>query len=510
MTRSLDVLVVGAGPSGLFAAIELARHGIHARLVERAPEAHRQARATALQPGTLEILARAGVVDQVLAASVHLPYARVFDQDLDLVSELAFAGAGCRWEYQCSLPQWRTEQILADRLRDLGTTVERGVTARAVQAGEDGIVVALTRAGGETETVEVRYLIGAGGAQSITRTSMAQELLGETYPGTALVADVRLRCDIPRDNSALVAAPPGYVLLAALPHGRWITFIGDLAEDEQVRLTEDVSRESVAAAMKRRIRGEISLEDVAWTALFRMHNRIATRLAGPRRFLLGDAGHLSSPFGGEGLNSGLHDAHNLGWKLALTLQGRARPRLLETFASERLAANRHALVVSDRLHAMAHAAVDSARTGMRPPPPTPEQVAALVRSRSMLDVSYADSPIVGQYPAAAKPSAGEIRPGDRCPDQIAPTVCHQLLLTGPADAPGLDRLRDRWHGLVEITDAAGAGWRSSADAVLVRPDGHLGFRAASADPPGLAALDEHLESYLHGAATSPVDQSSAG
>jgi 6-methylpretetramide 4-monooxygenase / 4-hydroxy-6-methylpretetramide 12a-monooxygenase len=505
-----EVLVIGAGPSGLFAAVELARHGVRARLVEREPQPHHQARATAMQPATLEILAQAGVAEQVLASSVHLAFARVFDAALTPVSEMAFAGAGCPWNFECSLPQWRTERILADRLTELGGTVERGAAAVSMQQRDDGVLVTLERADGTSETAEAAWVIGAGGAHSVTRETMAGALAGATYPGTALVADVQVSCGLPRDGSALIAGPQGYVLLAPLPGERWLTFVGDLDEGEHHRLEKDTSIDAVAAAIKRRVPIAISVSEVAWAAPFRMHHRLVPRLAGQRWFLLGDAGHLSSPFGGEGLNSGIHDGHNLGWKLALQLRGRARPGLLESFASERLAADRHVLEVSDRLHQLAHSVVESARTGAFPAPPTPAQTAAMVRSRSMLDVSYAGTPLVGEYLEAGArpwPATGPV-PGDRYPDRISlHGTKHHLLIFGAtgggsagdgAAGEAIARLRSRWHDLVEIRQAAGdprRGGLAGPGAVLVRPDGRIGFRA-SPGAAGLAALDSHLSTYL--------------
>jgi 6-methylpretetramide 4-monooxygenase / 4-hydroxy-6-methylpretetramide 12a-monooxygenase len=491
----VEVLVVGAGPSGLFVALELARHDVLARVVEREPEPHHQARATAIQPGTLEMLARAGVVEEVLEASEQLPFARVLDADLGLVSELAFAGAGCRWEFQCSLPQWRTEQILTERLQELGVTVQRGVSATSLEPGDDGLRVGLERLDGTHETVQARYVIGAGGAHSVTRSTMAEVLSGETYPGTALVADVGARCAVPRDGSSLVATPQGYVLLAPIPDGRWLTFVGDLQDEEIERSARDTSVGVVANAIKRRISGEIRLEDVAWAATFRMHRRIVSSMAGERRFLLGDAGHLSSPFGGEGLNSGLHDGHNLAWKLALVLRGRGRRSLLDSFAAERLAADKKALEVSDRLHALAHGAVRAARTGVRPPPMTADQVSALRRSRSMLDISHAESPIVGEYVAPGQEPAHDLVPGERCVDQVALGISHRLLLFESPDEDRVTWLRARWDCLIDVVDAREV--RPDLDgAVLVRPDGYVGFRAGTADARALAAVDRHLESYL--------------
>lgn len=495
-----EVLVVGAGPSGLFSAIELARHGISFRLVERKTRPHRQARATALQPATLEILSQAGVLDEALAASEHLGFARVFDLHLRLVAEMAFAGSGCQWEYQCSLPQWQTEQILAERLLALGGRVERGLAAVSLEPRDDGVLVTLQRADGSVEKSEVSWVIGAGGAHSVTRASMAEELVGETYPGTALAADVLVSCDLPRDGSALIAGAQGYVMLAPLPDKRWIAFVGDLEQGEVDLLGNDHSVASVAECLERRVGPGLRVLDVGWAAPFRMHRRLVGRLAGDRRFLLGDAGHLSSPFGGEGLNSGLHDAHNLAWKLALELRGRSRPNLLASFESERLAADRHVLEVSERLHQLAHDAVESARTGVRPRPPTPDQVAALVRSRAMLDVSYVGSPLVGEYVADGREVAPWPGPGDRYPERTGLTGTeHHLLLFGGPDEAGAARLRERWRGLVEVANRDTEGEHARLDssaALLVRPDGHVGFRAVPADAGGIEALDAHLASYL--------------
>lgn len=490
----VDVLVVGAGPSGLFSAIELARHGVHARVVERDPHPHDQARATAIQPGTLELLARAGVGDAIVAASEHLRFGRVLDTDLQTISELDFAGAGCRWEYQCCLPQWRTEQILTERLGEFGVRVERGVSARSVQSSADGVRVRLERADGTAEVGEAAWVIGAGGAHSITRASMHEELAGDTYPGTALVGDVRVRGDLRRDGSAIIASAAGYVLLAPLPGDRWITFIGDLDDGEVERLGRDTSLEAVAGCMERRVGGKVSLADVAWAAPFRMHHRLARRLAGERRFLLGDAGHLSSPFGGEGLNSGLHDGCNLGWKLALATRGHARPGLLESFEVERVSADRHVLEVSGQLHALAYGAVESARTGVRLAPPAPDQLAALVRARCMLDVSYADSPLVGEYGAVGAGATGLPEPGVRYPDGegLAGTR-HHVVLFGDADEVAAARLRERWAGLVDVASVRDG---RAPSALLIRPDGYVGFRASPADAAGIEALDAHLGTYM--------------
>lgn len=284
------------------------------------------------------------------------------------------------------------------------------------------------------------------------------------------------------------------MLLAPLPGDRWITFIGDLHHDEAELLARDISPAAVAACLRRRVPDAVELTDIGWGSTFRMHRRMAPRLAGDRWFLLGDAGHLSSPFGGEGLNCGLHDAHNLAWKLALEIQGSARPALTGSYAPEREAAAVHVLETSDRIHQMAHSAVQSARTGIAAQPLSAEEAAAFTRARAMLDVSYADSPLTGQYGISDGPAT---TPGSRYASwhELAGPA-HHLLLSG-GDPGGWPRFLDRWGGLVEVvrrsTDPAEAG---RPTAVVIRPDGYIGFRASPADAAGMDALDAHLSSYL--------------
>ena len=164
MTRN-DVLIIGAGPSGLFAAAELARHGVEARLVERDVRPHRDARATAIQPGTLEILNSVGLLAPFLEAAEHIRCARMYGPDMTELGAMSHDGIDCCCEFQCSLPQYETQRILEAHLTSLGGVVERGVTATKVETDADGVVVELVHADGKTETVRPRVVIGAVGAQ---------------------------------------------------------------------------------------------------------------------------------------------------------------------------------------------------------------------------------------------------------------------------------------------------------------------------------------------------------
>jgi 2-polyprenyl-6-methoxyphenol hydroxylase-like FAD-dependent oxidoreductase len=497
-----SILIVGSGPAGLFAACELIRYGVRPRIVERRLAPHHETRGTALQPGVLEIIDRAGLIEPFVNGAVHIKHSQILGPGMRELVRVNFAEVGCRYGFQCSQPQWRTEQILRDHLAKRGVDVEYGVEVDAIDADPETLRVTLEVAG-RTEVVKPRYLLGAGGAHSVTRHSMHEHLIGETYAGQYVVADAKLGLTIPPETTCIPVGPTGFALFGPLPDHRWLIFVS--RDPTDVR-TDPPTAAELGAMINARVGADAGLSDLRWVSCFKMHRREAESFSDGRRFLLGDAGHMSSPLGGEGINAAFMDAADIAWKLALVERSAAKPSLLDSYAVERGMADRHALDVSDDIHAHIVKLVGMCAAGEMPgvPPSTADEIIAASRRRSMLDVSYAGSPLVGQ----AGDDAGSPAPGERFPANLRLRgESHHLLVFG--EAPGLDKMRARWDGLVTIVDASAHGFSPTeagapnGGAVLVRPDGFIGFRAAPATEVTMAALDAHLASYLIPVADGP-------
>jgi FAD binding domain len=290
--------------------------------------------------------------------------------------------------------------------------------------------------------------------------------------------------------------PTGFVLLSPLPDQRTLIFVNRDYEDMQRELPTEAE---FGTLLNCRTGIEVGLGDLRWVSPFTMHKREVANLSDGRRFMMGDAAHLSSPLGGEGLNSAFMDAGNIAWKLALVLHGAAKPSLLDSYTIERGLADHHVLEVSDEVHRLVTGLVSMCRDGGAPSvsPGDPAQNMAGARRRLMLDVSYAGSTLVGQAGAfAAGPPPGEHFPfGHR----LKGTLHHLIVFGG---TPRLENLRERWGGLVSIIDAAEGEFDAAecglpdTSAILVRPDGFIGFRATPVDASMVEAIHAHLETYL--------------
>jgi len=503
---------MGAGPTGLFAASELGRRGHAVRLVEREIEPHRQVRASSVQARTLEIFEALGIHERVLAPSERLVGVVGLDQSLAELYRTPFSGADTDYRQITILPQWHMELLLQQECERHGVSVERGVTATVVEAGDEaapaagdisaqGTLVRLEHADGRVEDVRVDYLLDATGAHSQARHALHEALVGGTYRGTFAVADCELRMPgprLPRDTICLITGSGTVLLSIPLPHDRWLLTV-ELADD-----ATELPDELLAALVAERSGGTIEVLGVGWRSVFHAQHRIAAHLGDGRHFLLGDAGHLSSPFGGEGLNAGLHDAFDIAWKLDLVLRGRAMPSLLDTYSEERLIADEHVVEVSDAAHS---ATVSVARDpASRPAATDPAVVAAGINSRFMLDIDYSPSPLVLRDEAAhaaggiSAQSAAAPRPGTRLRGwEALGTTDHVLLVLGDADADALSEFASRWRGVVEVRTeppaSQGAAGLAGPGLLLVRPDGHVAARLAGAGAAEFGRLHAHLATH---------------
>ncbi|WP_424890640.1 FAD-dependent monooxygenase [Streptomyces sp. XH2] len=324
------VLVTGAGPTGLLAACELLRRGVPVRLVDQATDPAPTPRALSLWPRALAILDDLGIGDDVRAASVRIDGYRYFTGGRPLAS-FAFPA----WCAARNLPQYETEALLTRRLHELGGTVERGVRLVDLAPEDGGVAVALRHAGGRTERARTPYLLGADGARSTVRERLGTGFAGSTYPMTFAVLDTRVGgSGLPPGEILYYQAPSGTLVIVPMPGGVF-RILTALPEGEPV---------PGAAGMQglldaRGPRG-VRITEPVHHAVFRVHARRAAVLRRGRVFLLGDAAHVHSPAGGQGMNNGLQDAHNLAWKLAAVLHGDSPASLLDGYEAEREEATR--------------------------------------------------------------------------------------------------------------------------------------------------------------------------
>ncbi|WP_224364509.1 FAD-dependent oxidoreductase [Hyalangium versicolor] len=501
-----QVLIVGAGPTGLTLACELARRGVEHRIIEKSPEPFVGSRGKGLQPRTLEIFETMGVVDAMLAAGGPYPPLR------------AYAGTRVAWEgymHEPSppvpevpypnglmLPQWRTEELLRARHAASGGRVEFGTELAGFEQDAEGVTVTLIQAG-QTEQVRARYVVGADGGRSFVRKHLGVSFEGETHETERmLIGDVQAN-GLDREHWHMWGNLETRTLragLCPLPGTNVFQFTAPLAADEEPELSLEAMQRMFDAASGR---SDVRLHNMRWVSLYRVNIRMVDRYRVGRIFLAGDAAHVHSPTGAQGLNTGVQDAFNLGWKLAQVLAG-APEALLDTYEEERLPVAAGVLGLSTRL----------LRKSLQGDPDAYRRGPEL----NQLGLHYRGSSIVRD----ARPAPSGLQAGDRAPD--AP--CHDgsgapkrlfelfrgthstLLAFGAAQADLLSQLDARYgpdvraHLVVRpgdsasklsVIDSQGHAFRAySIDSdmlVLVRPDGYVG---CVTPPSSVDVLDDHL------------------
>ncbi|MDQ3033452.1 MAG: FAD-dependent oxidoreductase [Myxococcota bacterium] len=329
---SVDVLVVGAGPTGLTLACELARRGLSVRVVDDREGPSTTSKAIAVHARTLEILEDMEIAEQVIARGVKLRGVTMWAGGEVIVSA-DFDELETRFNYLLSVSQADTEALLIERLAALGVAIER--KSKLVGLRQDGTgVTATVQKDGTTQPVRAAWLVGCDGARSTVRKALELPFEGSTYDERFLLADLKVRWDVRDDRIATYFADDGVVACFPMKEGRWRVVASATPGDESDAAP---TLEEMQTLFQRRTGTGGVLSDATWLAKFRIHCRSVGRYRDDRVFLAGDAAHVHSPVGGQGMNVGMQDAHNLGWKLALVHGGHARGLLLDSYETERLA-----------------------------------------------------------------------------------------------------------------------------------------------------------------------------
>ncbi|MFE9098647.1 FAD-dependent monooxygenase [Streptomyces sp. NPDC007264] len=493
-TPDVDVLVVGAGPTGLTAAAEARRHGLRVRIVERKPSRSPFSKALVVHARTLEVFAAMGIADAVIAQgarftalNAHIGGPRHHTR-VDLLRQ---PWGDTDYPYWLSIPQYATEQILERHLVSLGVEVEWSTTLHTVSDRGDHVDAIVERADGSTETIRSRWLIGCDGSHSHVRNQVGLRLDRTDAGATFVLADVKTTAALEQDEGHMFLGREPLLLIVPMPEpDRW-RIIAHLPT-RAAGPPPTVDATYLDDLIRRRAGIEFGSHDVVWQSQFDLSQGLVDHYRKGRVFLAGDAAHVHSPVGGQGMNTGVQEAHNLAWKLAAAERLEPGPAtgILDSYEAERrpvaqamVKGTARATGVLTTTNPVLHRAVRA----VAPHVIARRRVQArLGRGVGMLDIGYRDGPLARTTTSRA---AGRRLPnprlalGGRLHERLSGNG-YTWIVTGRADERAPDAAAAEWGEIpmVYLDHQALAEPLHGLDRVtLVRPDGHVAATAATAD-----------------------------
>jgi 2-polyprenyl-6-methoxyphenol hydroxylase-like FAD-dependent oxidoreductase len=330
---NLDVVVVGAGPVGLVAGCELARRGVSVRVIDKLAQPTDQSRAIAVHARSLDMFDRMGIVDELLSTGIKATAMQLYAGHNKLF-HIPFGGVDSAFPFTLTTAQTETERVLGEHLQSLGVTVERGVELVALSQDGNGVHLTLRHHDGTTEEAAASWVIGADGARSAVRKLVGTKLAGSFVGERFLLGDVDAEHSLDLDSMHTFFAPDGPVVVLPMRDGR-MRFLAEVHDPPGTPLNLHPTQQELQAILDRRI-GGIRLVHSHWLTCFEIHHARVPAYRWGRVFLSGDAAHIHSPAGGQGMNTGMQDAFNLAWKLAAVIKGDAGDTLLNSYAAERV------------------------------------------------------------------------------------------------------------------------------------------------------------------------------
>ncbi len=489
-----DVLVVGAGPTGLMLACWLARLGIRPLVIDKKEGLTRESRALGVQARTLETYDMLGIVERALPQGVRVAAVNVLLKQHRVGRiKLGEIGNGLSpYPYLFVMGQDKTEYLLLEHYLEQGGQVQWETSLAGLKQDDEGVSAELRRADGYAETVRVQYVCGCDGAGSAVRQALGIDFPGGTYTQRFFVADVRGSFHKVKDELSIWLDNQGFLGFFPMPGQDYYRIVGIVPPNLVDR--HDLTFEDIRPEIERY--SDMRVMETFWLSTYNVHHRVANAFRRSRVFLLGDAGHIHSPAGGQGMNTGLMDATNLGWKLAAVLKGEADERLLASYEPERMPFARLLVNTTDRVFAAATTSspwVRMLRSTVVPAMFTmigglPQVRHALFGLVSQTRINYHDSPI-------SRGAAGHVRAGDRLPwvkwgkdgnkdrsnydslrllspqIQVYGVVSPEVELWA-SQHPEFPLTRLPW-----TSEAARAGFQSGA-CYFLRPDGYVAYASA--------------------------------
>ncbi len=343
-----DVLIVGAGPTGLVLALWLHKQGIGVRIIDKNSGPGETSRALAVQARTLELYRQIGIADAVVEEGHKNTAMNLWVRGKQRAS-ISFKDAGAGFSpypFLLIYPQDKHERLLIARLESLGITIERQTELVSFEDKGDFISARLRNSDGREETCDALYLAGCDGARSSIRTQLGEKFDGGTYKHVFYVADVKMSGLKDPNDSHISLDRADFVAILSYGSTEGSRLIGTV-RDERADRAETLKFEDIKEDAIRSL--GLHIEKVNWFSTYRVHHRLAQNFCHGRVFLLGDAAHIHSPAGGQGMNTGIMDAINLAWKLAAVVKGKATPSLLESYSIERQAFARSLVNTTDRV-----------------------------------------------------------------------------------------------------------------------------------------------------------------
>ncbi len=327
-----EVLIVGAGPTGLLLAAELARAGVGARIVDKAPRPVGESRAFGVVARTLEIFDDLGIAEEAIRRGRRLDSMNLYDGGRSL-ARFDMSELDSPFPFILGLPQYETEDLLGELAEGFGVRVERPLALTALEQDSDGVTATLSRPDGETEKCRARWVVGCDGAHSAVRREAGFSHAGPDLKSRFALLDARAELDLPNDGVHLFFHPDGALALFPLPQENYWRVAADVPPESE--LPEEPDLELFERLIAERTPLRTPLSDPLWVTGFSPRERKVDGYRRGRVLLTGDAAHTHSPVGAQGMNTGLGDAHNLGWKLAMVVRGEARDSLLDSYTTER-------------------------------------------------------------------------------------------------------------------------------------------------------------------------------